>query len=83
MNDVEVGIIGWEKRVRAGVSHAQQQGKERTTQEPKRDKRTFFIIPAFLLLNVICLLDLSPIYSILIFLLPGSPSLSRYVNPPG
>jgi len=35
------------------------------------------------LLNVICRLDLSAMYSILIFLRPGSPSLSTYVKPPG
>jgi hypothetical protein len=44
---------------------------------------TFFIIPALRFENVICLRDLSLMYSILILRRPGSPSLSTYVKPPG
>lgn len=43
---------------------------------PHADELTFFMIPAFRLENVICRLDLSPMYSILILRRPLSPSLS-------
>jgi hypothetical protein len=49
----------------------------------QRDRMfTFFMIPDFLLLNVICLRDLSVIYSIRILRRRGSPSLLTSWNPP-